>query len=80
MFVRILVIAALATFMAWTLLTRASDGAGKPQVYVVRSGDTLWSIAAARYAGDPREGVWKLQQRNELAGTTIVPGERLVLP
>ena len=80
MFVRILFIALAVTFLGWTLLTRPSDGAGRPQAYVVRPGDTLWSIAAARYAGDPREGIWKLQRRNHLAGTTITPGERLVLP
>ena len=80
MFVRILLIALAVTFLGWTLLTRPSDGAGRPQAYVVRPGDTLWSIAAARYAGDPREGIWKLQRRNDLAGTTISPGERLVLP
>ncbi len=80
MFVRILLIALVATFLGWSLLTRASDGAGPAQVYVVKPGDTLWSIAAARYAGDPREGIWKLQRRNDLAGTTISPGERLVLP
>jgi LysM repeat protein len=46
----------------------------------VRPGETLWSIAVASYAGDPREGVWKLQRRNGLASATIVPGQRLVLP
>ena len=80
MFVRVLLIALAVTFLGWTLLTRPSDGAGRPQAYVVRPGDTLWSIAAARYAGDPREGIWKLQRKNHLAGTTITPGERLVLP
>ena len=80
MFVRILLIALVATFLGWSLLTHTSNGAGKAQLYIVRPGDTLWSIAAKRYAGDPREGIWKLQRRNELAGTTISPGERLVLP
>jgi LysM repeat protein len=46
----------------------------------VKPGDTLWSIAAANLAGDPREGVWELQQRNRLSGTLIRPGQRLVLP
>jgi hypothetical protein len=46
----------------------------------VRAGETLWSIAVARYGGDPREGVWKLQQANRLATPAIVPGERLLLP
>jgi LysM repeat protein len=80
MFGRILVIALVATFLAWSLLTRTVDGAGKPELYVVQPGDTLWSIAAARYAGDPREGIWKLQRRNQLDGTTISPGEQLLLP
>jgi hypothetical protein len=80
MFGRIILIALAATFLGWSLLTRTSDGAGRAQLYVVHPGDTLWSIAAARYAGDPREGIWKLQRRNHLAGTTITPGEHLVLP
>jgi LysM repeat protein len=80
MFVRILVIAALVTLFGWSLLTRSSDGAGKAQAYVVQPGDTLWSIAAGRYGGDPRAGVWRLQQRNGLAGTTITPGQKLVVP
>jgi nucleoid-associated protein YgaU len=80
MFGRILLIALVVTFLGWSLLTRTSDGAGRGQLYVVRPGDTLWSIATARYAGDPREGIWKVQHRNGLAGTTITPGEQLVLP
>ncbi len=80
MFGRVVLIALVATFLGWSLLARPSVGAGPTQHYVVQPGDTLWSIAAARYAGDPREGVWKLQRKNDLAGTTITPGERLVLP
>ncbi len=80
MFGRIILIALLATFLGWSVLARASEGAGRAELYVVRPGDTLWSIAAERYGGDPRAGIWKLQQRNDLAGSTITPGERLVLP
>jgi LysM repeat protein len=80
MFGRIALIVLVATFLGWSLLTRTVDGAGRAQVYVVQPGDTLWSIASARYAGDPREGVWKLQNRNHLPGTTISPGQRLTLP
>lgn len=80
MSVRILVIAFFATALAWSLLTRTSDGARPAQVYVVQTGDTLWSIAAEHYGGDPRAAVWRLQKRNDLADATIVPGERLVLP
>lgn len=80
MFGRIVLIVLVATFLGWSLLTRTVDGAGRAHVYVVQPGDTLWSIASARYAGDPREGVWKLERRNNLAGTTITPGQQLTLP
>jgi len=61
-------------------VVRSSHGAGREQRYVVKPTDTLWSIATSHYAGDPREGVWKLQHRNHLAGTTVRVGQRLVLP
>ena len=80
MFGRIALIVLVATFLGWSVMTRTVESAGPAQVYVVQPGDTLWSIASTRYAGDPREGVWKLQRRNELAGSTIMPGQRLVLP
>jgi LysM repeat protein len=80
MFGRIALIVLVATFLGWSVATRSVESAGKAQVYVVQPGDTLWSIAAGRYAGDTREGVWKLQRRNHLPGTTISPGQKLVLP
>jgi hypothetical protein len=43
------------------------------------AGETLGDLCES-YGGDPREGVWKLQDRNELSGTTIVPGQRLLVP
>jgi LysM repeat protein len=80
MFARIALIVLLTTFLGWSLMPRTVDGAGPAQAYVVKPGDTLWSIAASRYAGDPREGVWQLERRNHLAGTTLTPGQRLTLP
>jgi len=80
MFGRTILIVLVATFLGWSLLTRTVDGAGPVHAYRVKPGDTLWSIAAANYAGEPREGVWQLQQRNHLAGTTLTPGQRLLLP
>lgn len=79
MFGRIVIIALIAT-VAWAVLAHGSSGAGRPQHYVVKPADTLWSIAAARYGGDPRDGVWKLRQANHLRDATIVPGENLLLP
>jgi LysM repeat protein len=70
----------LAVAFVVGVLAHPSGGAGKPVRYVVRPTDTLWSIAARHYVGDPREGVWNLQRRNHLTSTTLVPGQRLVLP
>ena len=79
MFARLLLVVALIA-VGWALLARPSSGRGPESVYVVRATDTLWSIAAGTYAGDPREGVWRIRERNHLAGTTIRPGERLRIP
>jgi len=70
----------LAVAFAVGLLAHPSGGAGKPVRYVVKPTDTLWSIAVRHYPGDPRQGVWKLQRRNHLTGTMLVPGQHLVLP
>jgi LysM repeat protein len=80
MFARIALIALVITFLGWSVATRSVESARKARVYVVQPDDTLWSIASERYAGDPREGVWKLERRNRLLGTTISPGQKLVLP
>ena len=79
MFARLTIALLIAAF-AVGLAARPSGSAGKPVGYVVKPSDTLWSIAAKHYPGDPREGIWKLQKQNHLAGTTLVPGQRLVLP
>ncbi len=79
MFVRLIVVAVLALGL-WALFARDSGASGPEQSYRVRAGDTLWSIAASHLAGDPRKGVWELQQRNHLAGTTITPGQMLRIP
>ena len=75
-FAIVLVLAALIVGLA----ARSSHGAGPERTYVVKPTDTLWSIAAHSYAGDVREGVWKLQQRNHLRSATLRPGQVIVLP
>jgi LysM repeat protein len=62
------------------LAARSSSGAGPKRTYVVRAGDTLWTVAERTYPGDPREGVWKIERRNHLVSATIVPGQKLVVP
>jgi hypothetical protein len=79
MFARLLLVSLVAVTV-WALLARDSGAGGPERSYQVRAGDTLWSIAAASYGGDPREGVWKVRERNHLAGTTIAPGQLLRLP
>ena len=79
MFGRVTIVLVVAVVL-WAVFAR-DTGAGPPQRYhTVRAGDTLWSIADATFPGDPREGVWELQRRNELEGATILPGQRLALP
>jgi nucleoid-associated protein YgaU len=71
---------ALAVVFLWALFA-GEGGAGAPERhYRVRPGDTLWSIAARTYGGDPREGVWEITKRNGLDSATIVPGQLLVVP
>jgi LysM repeat protein len=79
MFARILVLVLVAA-VAWAVVARASTAAGPERVYTVQPGDTVWSIAADRYGGDPRSGVWKIERRNDLAGRPLMVGARVVLP
>jgi LysM repeat protein len=79
MFGKIMLIAALA-LIAWAVVARASEGAEPGVRYTVRPHDTLWTIAASHYAGDPRDGIWKIERRNHLRRALIRPGQRLVLP
>jgi LysM repeat protein len=79
MFVRLIVIVAIVTVaVAWG--ARRSDSAGREQIYVVQAGDTLWTIAASHYGGDPREAVYRLEGRNHLADSLVQPGQKLRLP
>jgi LysM repeat protein len=58
-----------------------APGSGAGRVYVVRAGDTVWSIAV-RVVGpsaDPRPLVDAIMQRNDLTGY-VQPGARLVIP
>ena len=75
-----LVVVLLLGVIAVGLAARTTHGAGPERPYVVKPTDTLWSIAARTYAGDTREGVWRLEQRNHLSSETLRPGQKLILP
>jgi LysM repeat protein len=79
MFGKLMIMLVLAALVVG-LAARSSHGAGPERTYVVKPADTLWSIAERSYAGDAREGVWKLEQRNHLASSTLTPGQVIVLP
>ena len=79
MFGRIAIVVLVAV-LVWAVFARETGAGPNPRHHTVRQGETLWSIAAESYAGDPRAGVWELQRRNGLATATIRPGQRLVLP
>lgn len=65
----------------WGGLAHASGASGHSGAYVVKSGDTLWSISHHFYSGDRRRGIWDLEQRNDLdQNALLTPGQRLVLP
>lgn len=79
MFAKLLIVLALVA-LAVGLVAHTSQGAGKERTYVVRPTDTLWSIAVRSRAGDVREAVWEIEQRNHLRSATLQPGQRLRLP
>ncbi|HXG75120.1 MAG TPA: LysM peptidoglycan-binding domain-containing protein [Gaiellaceae bacterium] len=79
MFARVAIVLAVSALL-WAVFAHDTGAGGPKRQYVVRPGDTLWSIALRHHGGDPREGVWELQRRNALRSATIVPGQRLLLP
>ncbi len=56
----------------------ASALGGRPESITVRTGDTLWSIAAAvAPERDPRQVVADLERINQLRSPVLVPGQLL---
>jgi Tfp pilus assembly protein FimV len=79
MFAKILIVTVLAAAaVGW--VARPSESAQPVRHYVVKPGDSLWSIAAARYGGDTRKAIWRIEQRNPQAAAGLQPGDRLTLP
>jgi LysM repeat protein len=79
MFVKLLIVTVLAAAaVGW--VARPSESAQPVRHYVVKPGDTLWSIAAARYTGDTRRAVWRIESRNPALSRGLQPGDVLALP
>ena len=70
----------LAALVIWSIAAHASNSAGKARIYTVKRYDTLWSIATSHYGGDPRNAIFRLEQRNGLSGAVVRPGQKLLLP
>lgn len=52
------------------------------QVVVVRSGDTLWTIASrwAEEGEDVRTMVYRIQRVNDMEGNKLQPGQKILVP
>jgi LysM repeat protein len=58
-----------------------SGGAGPARTYVVRPGDTLWSIArSSSPSDDPRLVVSAIRAANDVDPAALVPGQQLSIP
>ncbi len=79
---RAVVVVTVAVLVVLAALSSAdpTSSAGPERRYVVKPGDTLWAIATDRYAGDPREAVWRIRERNDLESALLRPGQVLALP
>ena len=79
--VGILVSAPVAGALGRHERSEARRGRTSQRVYVVRPGDTVWSIAErASGGGDPRSLVDAIAARNGIDAGSIVPGQALVIP
>ena len=74
----LVLVAALTVMLA---LSRIAQGGEAAATMVVQPGDTLWTIAAARYpSDDTRARVDEIERLNNLSSPVISVGETLRLP
>ncbi len=80
----LLVLVVVASVWVGTRIANASSNpaAFTEHTYMVRAGDTLWSVAGRAYPGsrDPRQLVFRIERRNHLGSADIHPGQVLTLP
>ena len=79
---RLFVLVALVFVIAWAGVRVAGASTAAPRHYIVRAGDTLWSIAQRSYGSsrDPRQVVYQIEHANRLQSAELQPGVDLVLP
>ena len=73
------VVLALALALATVKLAYGSGPTSSEKV-VVKPGDTVWTIAASHYSGDPRPHVEAILAANHLRAPIVTPGQTLQLP
>lgn len=81
----VVLLLALVAVTAFSLGRASSDASGAPAAtrrsVVVQPGETLWEIARRAVPGaDPRETVARIADLNDLSGSLVHPGQRLVVP
>ena len=60
--------------------SRGGQETGTTTTVTVSAGQTLWDIAAATGRGDVMETAALIVELNHLSGTTLRPGQRLIVP
>ena len=81
----LITLAALSAMVTVPALSSMHLYAATPQHFatvVVRSGDTLWSIASAHTASssDVQDTIDRITEVNHLSGASLEPGQRLRIP
>ena len=79
---RLFVLVVLVFALIWVGVRVAGASTAAPRHYIVRAGDTLWSIAQRSYGSsrDPRQVVYQIEHANQLHSADLQPGVDLVLP
>ncbi|MGM0601679.1 MAG: cell division suppressor protein YneA [Bacillota bacterium] len=79
-FITIVILSVLLT-AAFSLIT-SGDNKTEYNHYVVKKGDSLWSIAVKHYGNevDLRKMVYTIKKINNLDNPIISPGEKIIIP
>ena len=77
----VLAVALLVARAATVGADQTHEEPGKSFTYQVKPGQTLWSIARDVYPDeDPRDGIRRIQDANDLRGGLIRAGMQIVVP